>query len=138
MMKKIILFMALSLFFTSCDIGGNDNTDYVLNIVPVSEVTMPTAYAKDSITNIPVKYIRPTSCHFFDSFYYEKTDFTRTIAIYCAQSLQGNCQADNVTSVEVNLPFKPTQLGVYHFKFLTGQDANNVPQFLEFDVTVDH
>lgn len=137
-MKKILLFIALGLFLNSCDIGGNDNTNYVLNIVPVSDVTMPTAFAKDSITNIPLKYIRPTTCHFFDSFYYEKVNFERTVAIYCAQSLQGNCEADNVTAVEVNLPFKPTQLGVYRFKFLIGQDVNNVPQFLEFDATVDH
>lgn len=136
-MKKIILFIALSLLFTSCDIGG-DSPNYVLKIVPVNQVTVPIAFAKDSVTNIPVKYIRQSSCDFFNSFYYERTDFTRTVAIYCAESLQENCQADNVTLVDVNLAFKPTQFGVYHFKFYTGQDASNVAQFIEFDATVDH
>ena len=136
-MKKIILFLALGLIFSSCEIG-EDDTNYVLDILPVSEVTMPTEFAKDSITEIPVKYIRPTSCHFFDSFFYEKNDFNRYVAIYCARSVQENCTADNVTVVEVPLRFKPTSLGTYHFRFWTGEDATGLNQYLEYDVVVDH
>lgn len=136
-MKKIFLFMALGTLFASCDIGG-DESGYVLDLVPVSSVNMPADFAKDSITEIPVKYIRPTSCHFFDSFYYDKSGFNRTVAIYCAQSIQGGCQVDNATEIEVNLRFKPTELGTYHFKFLTSQSNISVPQYLEYDVVVDH
>ncbi|MES2747173.1 MAG: hypothetical protein V4648_02275 [Bacteroidota bacterium] len=136
-MKKIILFIALGLFFTSCDLG-DEEPNYTLEILPISEVTMPTAFAKDSITEIPLKYIRPTSCHFFDDFYYEKINFQRTVAIYCAKANLDNCQNDNVTVIEVPLRFKPTELGTYHFKFWTGENSLGANQFLEYDVVVDH
>ncbi len=137
-MKKLFLFMALGLVFSSCTIDGNDTEDYTFNLVPVSSVDMPVAFAKDSITNIPVKYLRPTSCDFFNGFYYEKDGYERTVAVYCARLVQNNCQTDNVTEMTVNLPFKPGILGVYHFKFLTGNPSSINPQFIEFDVTVDH
>lgn len=137
-MKKLILFIALGVFFSSCDIGSDDTTNYAFDLVPVSSVTMPATFAKDSTTNIPVKYIRPSNCHLFDSFYYEKDGFTRTVAINCVRFLQDNCQTDNATEIEVNLPFRPIELGTYHFKFYTGRDSSNVAQFLEYDVVVDH
>lgn len=136
-MKKIILLITLSLFFISCELN-TDEPKYNLELVNVNEVEFPLAFAKDSTTNIPVKFLRPTSCHFFDSFYYLRNGFDRTVAIYCAKANQTNCVIDNVTPVEVILPFRPTELGTYHFRFLSGEDADGVLQFIEFNATVDH
>ncbi len=136
-MKKTILFIALGLLSISCELG-DDSPNTTLEILTVSEVNMPTAFRRDSITEIKVKYIRPTSCHFFNSFYYNGEDFDRTVAIYCAKTNQQGCQTDNITSVEVPLRFRPTEIGTYHFKFWSGEDANGLDQFLEYDVIVDH
>ncbi len=136
-MKKIVVLIALGFFISSCEVG-DDRPNYGFEFVAVSEVTMPTEFAKDSITEIPVKYIRPTSCHFFDSFYYEKSGFDRVLGIYCAKALLDDCQLDNVTSVEVPLRFKPLELGTYHFKFISGENPDGSLQFLEYDALVDH
>lgn len=136
-MKKIMLFIALGLLAISCDLN-KDNNYYTFDLIPVSSVTMPTAFAKDSITEIPVKFKRPSSCHFFDSFYYKRDDMTRTVGIYCVKSVESNCQPDYSTEIEVRLPFMPTQLGTYHFKFYNGENSLSAPQFFEYDVVVDH
>lgn len=136
-MKKIILFFALGVLLTGCELS-DDNPNFNLELLPVSQVNMPTAFAKDSITEIPVKYIRPTSCHFFDSFYYAKNGFDRAVAIYAAKANNVACQDDGVTEIEVPLRFKPTELGTYHFRFISGENPDGSLQFIEYDVTVDH
>lgn len=136
-MKRVLLFLTLGLLFAACDIGDSD-IGYTFDMVPVSTVDMPADFAKDSITEIPVKYLRPTSCHFFDSFYYVKNGFDRTVAIYCAKVNDMGCQVDGTTELEVPLRFRPTELGTYHFKFFSGENIDGTPQFLEFDAVVDH
>lgn len=136
-MKKYLLLFTLSFSLFSC--STNEEESFSFEILPVSQdVVMPTAFAKDSVTEIPVKYIRPTSCHFFDGFYYDREDFTRTVAIYTNKINQEGCQIDNATEVTVTLKFKPTYLGTYHFKFWKGENAQGVDEFFEHDVVVDH
>ncbi len=135
-MKKIIAALVIGLLFMSCDLGEEDPT--TLEVLPVESVEMPTAFAKDSVTEIPVTYIRPTTCHFFNNFYYSKVAFKRTVAIYALDLNEAGCQNDNVTLVEVPLPFKPTALGTYNFRFWIGDDAQGVSQYIEYDVVVDH
>lgn len=136
-MKNFILFIAFCFILSSCELNSGQ-PEFSLETLPVSEVDMPSAFAQDSITEITVKYIRPTSCHFFDSFYYNKNGFERTVAIYAAKDNQGSCQTDNVTIVEVPLRFKPTEIGTFHFKFWSGEDSFGLDQFIEYDVVVDH
>jgi len=136
-MRKIILLIPFYFLLSSCDIKGGES-ELTLEILPISEVNMPTAFARDSITEIPVKYIRPTSCHFFDSFYYAKNGFERTVAIYAGRPTRGNCQTDNATIIAVPLRFKRTEIGTYHFKFWFGENSGGADQFIEYDVVVDH
>lgn len=135
-MKRIVLFIAISLFFTGCDTESDEIYQY--DLLPVSSVAMPTKFARDSVTEIPVHYIRPTTCHFFYNFYYEKIGMNRTVAVYTSASNNSNCQLDNVTEVEIPLRFKPTELGTYHFKFVIGENPDGSNLFLEHDVVVDH
>lgn len=123
--------------FYSCSIP-NDEENFTYEVNPVYSVTMPTKFAVDSITVIPVKYKRPSSCHFFENFYYNPVDFTRTVAIGMLVSTSGTCQTDNTTIIEVPLKFRPNFEGTYHFKFWTGTDTNGVEQFQVCDVVVDH
>jgi hypothetical protein len=135
-MKKIVFLIALSFVFFSCDVSEEQNYTYEIN--PVYQVIMPTEFAKDSVTNITVKYKRPSSCHLFSKFYYESYGFERKVAIENIKVEQDNCQTDNETVLEMPLKFLPNAIGTYHFKFWTGTDTQGVDHYLEYDVVVDH
>ena len=75
-MKYIYLLLAVGFFAISCE-PRQDDTSAELVVLPVSQVVMPVKFAKDSITEIPIQYIRPTVCHSFYDLYYERNDFTR-------------------------------------------------------------
>lgn len=135
-MKKIVFLIALGLTIISCDV--TEDQTYSYEVSPVLQVTMPTAFKKDSITEIPIKYKRPTTCNLFNNFYYEATGFDRLVAVETIKVNQDNCQVDTETVYEMPLKFKPSVLGTYHFKFWTGPDTQGVDQYLEYDVVVDH
>jgi hypothetical protein len=136
-MKKIFYLFLLGVSLISCQL--NDYNDgYQLVILPVAEVEMQTAFAKDSLTNIPVKYLRPSNCHFFEDFYYEKNGFTRFVAIYCSKLNKDNCQSFQNDTIEVPLKFRPTELGTYQFKFWTGVNAQGQDVYQDYEVEVNH
>jgi hypothetical protein len=134
-MKNIIFLVVTSILTLSCSLPDNQTT--TIDVVPVSSVDMPTQFAKDSITKIPITYVRPTNCHVFSDFYYYVNENTRTVAIYCAKLNQSNCTENNLPST-VDLPFKPGYTGTYHFKFFKGTNQDNIDEFFEYDALVDH
>lgn len=134
-MKKTIALFGLSLLLFSC---SKEEERYASELKPVFEVDMPTAFAKDSVTEIPIRYKKQSTCHLFDGFYFDREGMTRTVAIHTIKLNQDNCQSDPDTNVEVNLEFRPVALGTYHFKFWTGENAQGVDEFMEFDAVVNH
>jgi hypothetical protein len=121
-MKYIYLLFAVGFITLSCE-PKNDEPSATLETLTVSQVTMPVKFAKDSITEIPIDYIRPTVCHSFYDFYYEKSGTS--------------CPVSQL-SYTATLKFKPAALGTYHFKFWSSTDAQGVDQFFEYDAVVNH
>ncbi len=136
-MKKIFFLFLLGISLISCELNNYDD-GYSLELLPVAKVEMPLTFAKDSLTNIPVKYLRPSNCHFFEDFYYQKNDFTRTIAIYCSKLNKDNCQSFQNDTIEVPLKFRPTELGTYQFKFWKGVDVQGQDIYEPYQVEVNH
>lgn len=134
-MKRIASAIALCLLIVSCTPEGDT---YSLEILPVAKVEMETAFAKDSVTEISVKYLRPSNCHFYEDFYYERIEFTRIVAIYNAKLNKDNCQSVANDTVTVPLKFKPTQLGTYTFKFWKGTNNAGEDEYFEYDAVVNH
>ena len=123
----------IALTVISCDFSSDEPTEYI--IAPVQDVTMPASYKVDSISEIKIRYQRPTSCHFFNGFYYDIADKTRTVAIYFAKLNQSNCNP--VSDVfEVPLNFKPMQSGTYIFKFWDGSNEDGTDHFTEYIAVV--
>lgn len=136
-MKKLVLLFAIGLGLLSCSLNG-DEPNFEYRLLPVTEVNMPSRFAKDSTTNISVKYKLPSNCYYFNNFYYKTEDNIRTVAIEAIKSSQTNCVDDNLTVYESNLKFVPKQTGTYHFKFWTGTNSNTIDQYIEYDVVVNH
>jgi hypothetical protein len=138
-MKKFIFFVLSSILFFSCSLE-NVSEGLYLDIVPVSNVEMPTAFRVDSITKIPMSYVKPTPCHVFSNFYYNSIGNERTVAIYCSKPNSAECipTGNNNYTTTVELGFKPKSIGTYHFRFWAGVDASGTDQYIEHEVVVDH
>ena len=117
----------------SCDLSSDEQTEYVVG--PVQEVTMPEVYKVGSISEIKIRYRRPTTCHFFNGFYYNAVGDSRTVAIYFAKMNQSTCT--EVTDVyDVTLNFKPVHSGTYLFKFWDGANEDGTDHYIEYSAEV--
>lgn len=134
-MKKLISAIVVCFLLVSCAPEGES---YTIEILPVAKVEMQDAFAKDSTTNIPVKYIRPSNCHFYQDFYYERVGFSRIVAIYNARLDKDNCQSFENDTVVVPLKFKPTEIGTYTFKFWKGTNTAGEDEYFEYEAVVNH
>jgi hypothetical protein len=134
-MKKLVLLVLMGFTAISCDLGNDDNTEYVLG--PVQDVTMASAYKVDSVSEIMVRYKRPNDCHVFQGFYYSASGMTRTVAIEYAKLDYENYQ-DDPTIYEVPLRFQPRYPGTYIFNFWDGTDTNGQDHFFVTEAVVNN
>ena len=134
-MKRIVLLFVLGLFINSCSDEPQDS--YEFYILPVYEVTMPETFSLNTISNIIVKYKRPSNCHFFNGFNYKTNGFTRTVSVEAAKIVKENCINDGESIVSQTLQFKPTEIGTYHFKFWTGLSLQGEDQYIEHYIEVN-
>ena len=136
-MKKLIALLSVFFLVTSCSLNDDNRTVY-FELLPIDSVIMPTEFHVNTENNIVVKFLRPTSCHGFDGFYYVKDGFTRSVAIqsYVIEENNSGCTPLTNQILEQTLRFKPTETGTYTFRFWKGKDTNGVDIFEEitFDV----
>jgi hypothetical protein len=135
-MKKILIFSLILVLSWSCSVPENDE-DYSLEILPIESVDIPDSFTLGEVYPITVTYLRPSTCHLFKEFYYDKDSNTRTVAIIDYKFLKTDCEDLDNELTEATFNFQPTSLGSYIFKFWQGEDANGVNQFLTIEVPVN-
>ncbi|WP_313806095.1 hypothetical protein [Flavobacterium sp.] len=135
---KNLFYILIGLVFTlsSCSLDdGKEDVSYEL--LPVNQVVMPESFKANKENPIEIKFIRPTSCHAFNSFYYDKTGNIRTVAIESIIYTNNGCEPLTVDNIAVQtLNFKPETAGEYTFKFWQGKDDNGEDIFLTYDIIV--
>jgi hypothetical protein len=135
-MKKYLVLLLLSLTFVSCDFGEDDSPKFHLELLPIESATLPVEFKRDSVYELPISFIRPTGCHVFDGFYYEKDMNKRTIAIQTSVIEQSSCGDAPVNPLTKMLNFKPTIENSYIFRLWKGKDTNGVDVFEEIEIPV--
>jgi len=134
-MKKIALIFVTLLILNSCTVEDN-STKYHYEILPIVSYTVPESFVLGQTYPIKMKYKKPTNCHQFHGFYYEKNLNIRTVAIETVVSENSNCVADT-SSVEVSFNFYVTSNGSYIFKFYKGLDEAGNDLFHEVEIPVN-
>lgn len=135
-MKKLVLLLSVLFVFNSCTIDDEPNAELV--VLPVKSVEMPTVFNINVVNQIKIKYIRPTTCHLFNGFYYRYEGDTRVVAINAAVLNSSNCEAAvEEGTYDVILEFKPQEIKTYLFKFWTGTNAEGVDEYLEYEAVVN-
>ena len=134
-MKKLGLLIIVVFSIISCntDVPG---VKFHLELLPVDSAVFPVEFKKDSLYELPFKYIRPSTCHVFEGFYYEKNLNVRTVAIQTSVLEQNNCTGATVNPITEILRFKPTTETSYVFKLWKGTDGNGADVFEEITIPV--
>ena len=102
-MKKLVLLLSLLFAFNSCSTDDGDN--FRFELLPVESVEIPNEFTLGETYEITIRYYRPSTCHAFNSFYYEKNLNTRTIAVESIVFEQDGCEALESVLVEKKLNF---------------------------------
>ena len=133
-MKKLLVLCSL-LLLASCSID-DDGTNYSFEVLPVESVDIPDEFEWGQTYPIKVFYLRPSTCHSFNEFYYLKENNERTVAPI-NYVVEGNtCTGLEDTLVEATFNFIVTSYSSYIFKFWQGEDANGEDEYLIIEVPV--
>ncbi|HEU4497421.1 MAG TPA: hypothetical protein VFR70_10250 [Flavobacterium sp.] len=139
-MRKLISasILAVIAVFTlmSCDLGDSDAPAYDFELVAIDSVDMPETVALGTTREIKVYYRRPTACHFYDGFYYEKNLNVRTVALQMRVLAGQTCQPLQEEAATASFNFYVSNSGSYTFKFYKGKDSSGNNLFLEYQVPV--
>ena len=133
-MKKLVLLLSLLFAFNSCSTDDGDN--FCFELLSVESVVIPNEFTLGETYEITIRYYRPSTCHAFNSFYYEKNLNTRTIAVESIVFEQDGCEALESVLVEKKLNFHVTNNGSYIFKFWQGANEYGEDVFLEYEIPV--
>ncbi|ESU29951.1 hypothetical protein FLJC2902T_04330 [Flavobacterium limnosediminis JC2902] len=138
-MRKIFLLILIPFLYLSCT-KEPETEDVAFELLPVNEVELPVSFNVNKENIIRIKFVRPTECHAFNKFYFEKDGSSRTIAVESTvfKYDNGGCavlQNNNVATQ--NLKFNPDQTGEYTLKFWNGKDSNGVDLFLTYTILVE-
>jgi hypothetical protein len=133
-MKKLLVLTCVFLLSLACS-PESDTTKIHYELLPVASYEMPSSFTANQDNNIQISFLRPTSCHGFDGFFYEKNENTRTVAVQSFVLEQSNCNPTTQNVIQT-LKFHPTASGVYLFKFWKGKDTNGDDIFEEATVEV--
>jgi hypothetical protein len=136
-MKKFLLILVITSIFLGCSTSVNDNSpNFHLELLPIESAVFPTQFVKNQVYEIPISYVRPTTCYIFEGFNYDKNLNTRTIAIQTSVLEQSNCTTPIQNPIQEILKFKATTETSYIFKLWKGKDAAGANVFQEITVTV--
>ena len=120
MIKKLIC-LGFILALVACSTGNTDDskTGVSFEILPIR-----------------VLYFRPSNCHAFSEFYFEKQGSERVVAIINSVIDNINCEALDNDLIEVLFNFVAEDSGTYSFKFWQGFDQNGNDQYYIVEVPV--
>ncbi|MBT8282107.1 MAG: hypothetical protein KJO86_00090 [Muriicola sp.] len=135
--KKSILFVCLlALSLQSCKLE-DDGVNF--NFVPLQIVSaeLPESFDLNETYEIRVRYLRPSSCVFFEGFDITKeSTTTRNVVAIGTEFLDEPC-TQAVEELEASFNFICLYEGTYLFRFWNGEDENGNQQYIEMEVPVN-
>jgi|SRR6218665_47242 len=134
-MKKIAALITLLFILNSCT--PEDGNNYSFELLPIESVDIPTEFVLGQTYPITVHYKLPTTCHFFNTLYYDKSLNVRTIAVESGVADRNDCEDLPNQTAEYTFNFQVTSNGgSYIFKFYQGKNEAGENIFLEYEVPV--
>jgi hypothetical protein len=133
-MKKIFFLLLIAISVTSCSVDDDVN-DFYYEILPVESVEIPEEFVLGQTYEITVTYLRPTTCHVFNNFYYDSELNQRTVVVTSVYQ-NNDCLVLIDEEVEATFNFMVNSNGTYVFKFWQGEDENGNDLYYIVEVPV--
>lgn len=132
-----ILLVVTLVMASSCDVD-DDNTNFHYETLEITDALLPEAFEYGELYTVEFKYLRPTNCHYYEGFDFQKTDKTeRTIYAIGAVLDQTGCKEfanDSIGTASFN--FEVRYRDPYTFKFYSGDNEDGEKQYITIEVPV--
>lgn len=135
-MKKYLPFLALTLLLAACSMDDDMNTTFTYALVPVDSVAIPDTLVFRKTYTFDIVYERPTDCHTFAGFDYQRNVNERIIAVVSAVYDDPDCEELTDETAIAKLHFQVERDDFYVFKFWQGQNEAGEAFFLTDTVPV--
>ncbi len=133
--KVMALLALIAVSFSSCELSDDDFVNVTLEPIPITSVEIPDPFVFGEVNEIIVRYNNPTDCHRFYAFDVRRNLNEREVTVFTEVFNGTNCITEDVPTEQI-LRFLPVSNGTIEFKFFSGLDADDNPQFLEYTVDV--
>ncbi|AZQ43221.1 hypothetical protein [Nonlabens ponticola] len=135
--KFYAALMILAFAVSSCEIGDDDGAIPVqFEVVAITGVDIDDTFEFGETNEITIRYNLPSDCHSFEGFNVQSLLNNREVRVVTGFVDVGDCVRE-LKPEEQTLEFLAASNGTYNFKFFTGFDENNEPEFLEYEVEVE-
>ncbi|HET8809671.1 MAG TPA: hypothetical protein VFM65_05340 [Flavobacteriaceae bacterium] len=134
-MKKVVLISVVFLSLLGC-LPNDEHTTFTQELVPIVSVSVPDTLVFREDYTFEITYDRPSNCHAFRGFWYEKNENERIIGVINDVYNNPNCQAPEDSLATAELNFEVLRDDFYIFKFWQGEDENGEPIYLTKEVPV--
>ena len=127
--------LLLTLVFIGCSAGDDEQFDF--QVATIRDVFLPDTLVRGETYNFQITYNRPTSCHAFAGFDYEKQGNARFVGVITAvESRRNDCNTDEGLTGVASLRFFVERDDFYIFMFYQGQNDEDNPLFLIKEIPV--
>ncbi|WGK65757.1 hypothetical protein [Croceiramulus getboli] len=128
-MKKFFVLVGLIIFCSSCSVD-DDGLRFRYELSPIVDVEIPDTFEFGFVYDIPITYLRESSCHGFEGFENIRRDSTRTVAVVSTVIEDDTCEPLLDDLRTVSFPFEVLFSQTYVFNFYQGDDENGEPIYL--------
>jgi len=135
---KIIALIILTSCLASCLSNDDLGINFSYELVPIEEVAIPDEFMIGETYDIKVSYFRPSSCHSFSGFNYDRLSNERTVSVVNVVVNDGpNCEnLEDADLIDASINFIVGSEDSYIFRFWQGRDDQGENQFLTIEVPV--
>jgi len=134
---KIIALIILTSCLTGCFNDDDSGINFFYELVPVEQVSIPDQFTRGETYEITVSYFRPTDCHSFSGFDYDRLSNERTVSVVNVVVNDRVCEDLTETDlIDASLNFFVGIEDSYIFRFWQGRNDQGENQFLIIEVPV--
>ncbi|WP_299258810.1 hypothetical protein [uncultured Aquimarina sp.] len=137
-MKRIRIIALI--IFSSCLTGClNDDNGIIFSYerVPIEEVDIADQFTRGETYDITVSYFRPSDCHSFSGFDYDRLSNERTVSVVNVVVNDRVCDdLEETDLIDASINFFVGSEDSYVFRFWQGRNDQGENQFLIIEVPV--